>query len=327
MEEQIRLFEIIKSKIPNKHGLTDSIEELLKIGTDSVYRRIRGETELTFSELQKICEKFNLSMDDIFNYQSSRSVIFNHTSVDFLNTDSYVNYLLRLLDELSNLKSAPEKEMLSTWQNIPFYHFLKYPELYFLNLYAWNSTINRELVSYNNFCNSIEKDRIVSIYEKMHNAYLSIPSKEIWTSQSIDTTLRLLEHYYEIGAFEDKKTVLFLLDQLSNLLDTVKKYADNGNKGNEIKTPFSLYVCSVDLENNFILTRNGGNHSSCHIRLFTINSMSTDNAFFCYEATKLIEDLISKSTLISNSSTKERLHFFQLANNKIDTLRNNIKSS
>ncbi|MCL2312686.1 MAG: hypothetical protein FWC41_09435, partial [Firmicutes bacterium] len=263
---------------------------------------------------------------NILNYKSNHSVLFHYTAVDFSNQVSYINYITWLLSRFTTLKLASEKEILSTGLDIPFYHFLKYPELYFLLLYAWNNTINRKLISYSNFCENLEKNGIVSIYNEIYNAYISIPSKEIWTTQSIDTILRLLEHYYETGAFGGKETVLFLLDQLTNLLDTVKRYADNGYKECKSKIPFSLYVCSVDLENNFILTRRD-NHLSCHVKLYTINCMSTDDEFFCSEATKLIDDLISKSTLISGASVKERLRFFQSANNKIDILRNKIELS
>ena len=325
MEGQKRLFEIIKSKI-SKEKLVFAIEELLKVCTDSAYRRIRCEKELTLSELQKICSKYNLSMDDILNYKSKRSALFHYSSVDFSDQESYIAYIMRLSNRFTTMKSALDKEILFTGQDIPFYHFLKYPELYFLKLYAWNNTAGRESISYNSFCNCLEKERIVSIYEKMHHAYMSIPSKEIWTTQTIDTTLKLLEYYYVTGAFESKETVQLLLNQLTDLLDTVKKYANNGYKGSDIKTPFSMYVCSVDLENNFMITRKE-NQLSCCLKLYTINSISTDNEFLCAETYKWIDDLISKSTLISSASLKERLSFFQFNMSKIDVLKNKLESS
>ena len=58
MIDQKRLFEIVKSKISVQLRLVDVIEDLLGVGSDSAYRRIRGETELTFSEIQKICAQF-----------------------------------------------------------------------------------------------------------------------------------------------------------------------------------------------------------------------------------------------------------------------------
>ena len=324
MEGQKWLFEIVKAKISDNDKLVNVIKELLEVSTDSAYRRIRGEKELNFSELQKICRKFNLSMDNILNSKSKQNALFHYSAVDFSDTESYIIYMLRLLDRFTTLKSASNKEILYTGQDIPFYHFLEYPELYFLKLYAWNNTINSKPISFNSFCNTLEKDRIISIYEKIHNAYMTIPSKEIWTNQTIDTILKLMEHYYETGAFENKEIALLLLTQLTNLIDTVKNYADVGYKESDSKTQFSMYICSVDLENNYMLTRSE-NNIICYLKLYTINSISTDNEYLCSETAKWIDDLISKSTQISSASIKERLLFFNDQKNKIDVLKNKIE--
>ncbi|GHU62212.1 hypothetical protein FACS1894123_02780 [Bacteroidia bacterium] len=70
MEAQKHLFEIIKGHIPDQYRLADLVGELLSVSPDSAYRRIRGEKELSFSELQTICRKFHLSLDEMLNYQS-----------------------------------------------------------------------------------------------------------------------------------------------------------------------------------------------------------------------------------------------------------------
>ena len=326
MEGQKRIFEIIKTKISDQYRLADMMEELLGVSTDSAYRRIRGETELSFSELQKICARFNLSVDDVLSYKSSKSALFQYTPVSLSDQESYIGYMTRLLEGLKVLKSATEKELFFTAQDIPFYHFLKFPELAFFKLYAWNDTINHQSITFCKFCDHLEKDRIMSIYEEMHHAYMYIPSKEIWTGQTMDTILRLLEYYYETGAFEKKDTVLLLLGQLTNLLDAVKQYADDGYKEAEKETPFSLYICSVDLGNDFMLTKRG-THWSCNIKLYTINSMATENESLCSEMSKWIDDLISKSILISGASARERNRFYQSSKNKIDNLMNKIEMS
>ena len=325
MEGQKQLFEVIKSKISPQYRLADVIEDLLGVSADSAYRRISGKKELSFSELQKICEKFTLSMDEILNYKSRQGALFDYVPINFLDQNAYVDYLKRLSDGMTILKSAPDKDISFTAQDIPFYHFSKYPELTFFKLYAWNDSIIREPVSYHDFCRHLDKDRIMSVFEQIHNSYMAIPSKEIWTSQTIDTILRLLEHYFEIKSFANKETVFLLLDQLSELIDTIKKYADDGYKG-KMETPFSMYVCSVDLENNFMLFRRG-NDLLCRIKLYTINSITTVNEFLCLEISKWIDDLVSKSIQINCVSAKERFRFFQSSKNKIEILRNKVEIS
>ena len=327
MEDQIRLFEIIKSKIPKHQRLADVIEELLGVGSDSAYRRIRGSTELSFSELKKICSTFNLSIDEMLNYNSSKSALFHYTPVDY-SIQSYIDYIIQMADNLSViLKSSSDKELISTAQDIPFYHFFKHHELALFRLFAWSDTINNTSMSYCDFCTHLEEKNIISVYKQIHNTYICTPSKEIWNDQTVDTTLRLLEYYYEAGAFDScKDTTLMLLDRLDSLMDMVKQYADCGYKDEKRRTQFALYHSSVDLGNNLMLARDE-TKSLCAIRLYLINRIITDNELLCYETEKWINSLISKSILISGDGAfKERYKFFQLTKNKIDGLRNKISS-
>ena len=164
MEEQKRLFEIIKSKLSEQLNLADTIEELLNVSSDSAYRRIRGETELTFSELKTICEKFNLSMDEFLHLRSNQGVLFQYTPVDLSNQESYLIQLKQRLSFWNQLKSASVKKCYYTATDVPFFHYYKYPELAFFRLFAWNEIITRSTVSFSEFCNGLEKERIILTY-------------------------------------------------------------------------------------------------------------------------------------------------------------------
>jgi hypothetical protein len=326
MDAQKRLFEIVKNNIPEQYRLVEVVRELLDLSPDSAYRRIRGEKELSLSELQKLCKKFNLSMDAILNYNSTQSILFQYTSVNMADPESYIRYIERLSHSLIGLLTVEDKELFFTAQDIPFYHFLNHTELLFFKLYVWYDTLNKKHLSFKDFCEKLDKDRILPVYRQMFQAYMQIPSREIWTNQTVDTTLRLLDFYIETGIFNTKETVFLLLSQLSQLLDTVHEYVKDGYKdGEKRKIFFNLYVCSVDFENNFMLTRRE-NHLACTVKLYTVNSMTTDNMAFCHETRKWINDLILKSTLISGTSVKEQFRFFQTSKNKIDALVNKIES-
>ena len=323
MNEQKYLFDIIRKKIPDSQNLVDVVEKLLGIGNNSAYRRIRGEKELTIKELCILCKKFNISFDEVLNYKSGQSAMFNYTPIDLYKSENYVLYLKRSLEKMTALTSAQKKEIYVTAQDIPFYHLLNYPELTLFKLYAWNTTINRTPVSYCEFCNNLDKDAIMPIFKQMVEEYQNIPSKEIWTNQTIDNILRLLEYHFETGAFEKKETAILLLNQLTDLIDTVAKYTDDGCKGGDTKVPFLFYLSIVDLENSFMLVKKDEN-MSCILKLYTINGIVTENEAFCRETEKWINDLILKSTLISKTSSKEKFRFFQTTKNKIDELRNKI---
>ena len=227
---------------------------------------------------------------------------------------------------LNVLKSSSDSEIVYTARSIPLNYLIKYHDLAFLNLFTWNNVLNPASRSYDDFCNHLDKEMIISMYQQLHHAYMSIPSKEIWTVQTLDVTLRLLEYFYTTGVFEKKDTILHLLNQLSHLMDSVHQCADDGHKGGEQKTPFSMYNCSVDLYQNCMLTRNG-NQLSVTLRLHMVNFIETNNDVLCNTMLKWQRGLISKSTLISGeASAMHRFHFFELAKNRIEGLVKKIKN-
>ena len=316
MKEQKLLFEIVKTKVPDNLRLSHIVEDLLGVSADAAYRRMRGETELTFSELVKVCRKFNVSLDDIVYGSSNQGVLFQYSPVSLSDQESYICYLQRLLEKLKDLKSAFEKEIIFVAQVIPYYYLVKYPELAFFKLYVWSNITERSSMTFHHFCRRLEKDRLISIFEQMYQTQMFIPAKEIWNSQTIDTPLRMIEYYFEIGAFESKDTALSLLDQLAQLLETVKRWADDGHKGRERNTPFYQYVCSVDLESAIMLAKRE-KHLSCTVRINTVDSIATDNALLCSGIQQWMDDLIVKSIQISGISMKERVNFYMSLKNKI----------
>ena len=322
MEVQKYLFEVLKARIPDQHRMVDIVEELLGISTDAAYKRIRGQKELSFTELRTLSQKFNLPLEEIFSYKSEQTAIFSYVPVNFADQEAYIQYLNNLNDGMAVLKASSDKEIYFAAQDIPIFHFSKYPDLTLFKLYAWNDAIIHKQISFIDFCNKLDKDRIMPIFQQIHNSYLVIPSKEIWTEQTIGAILRLLEHYYAMGAFKDKKALFFLIEQLQNLIEDVKNYTNDGCKPKD--TPFTMYASPVDLENNFMLTRRGS-ELMCRIKLYTINSITTINQAMCAETKKWIDDLISKSTQISEISAKQRVKFFKELYNKIDVLIDKIK--
>jgi len=327
MREQIRLFEVIKDKVCSRQRLADVIEELLGISSDSAYRRIRGETELTFSELKKICEKFNLSLDEILNYKSNQGALFHYDPVDIMDADVYLNRAKRMLNVLNRLKSASDKEIIYTVRSIPLYHLTLYPDLAFFNLFAWIKVLDNanKSISYEDFCNNLDKERIISVYQQIHNAHILIPTKEIWTVQTVSVTLRLFEYFYSTGGFDKKETILCLLNQLTQLMNTVHQYADDGHKGGNQKTPFSMYNCSIDLYHNCMLARKE-DQLSMMLRLQMVNFIETDSETLCNTMLKWQRGLISKSTPISGeSSAIHRFRFFEWAKVKIEMFVKKVK--
>ena len=58
MSIQAKFFQLVKERIDPHLSFVDELAELLELSNDSAYRRIRGETSLTFEELAKLSRHF-----------------------------------------------------------------------------------------------------------------------------------------------------------------------------------------------------------------------------------------------------------------------------
>ena len=59
---QTNFIELLKRSAPMHISLAEELSELLQISLDSVYRRLRCETDITLSETFAICKHFNIPL-------------------------------------------------------------------------------------------------------------------------------------------------------------------------------------------------------------------------------------------------------------------------
>ena len=78
---QQQFFNHIKSKLPVHLSLVDEVAELLNISNDSAYRLIRGEKPIGLDEIQMLCNKYQVSLDQLLQIQTN-TVIFAGNKVE-----------------------------------------------------------------------------------------------------------------------------------------------------------------------------------------------------------------------------------------------------
>ena len=71
---QQTFFNTLKHSLPPHISLVDEIAGVLNIGNDSVYRRLRGETAISISELKLLCDHFRISLDEVLQLKNDAVV-------------------------------------------------------------------------------------------------------------------------------------------------------------------------------------------------------------------------------------------------------------
>src|SRR5262245_33709441 len=100
---QSEFFKLIKDTLPSRISLVDELADLLGVTNDGIYRRLRGETQLTFSELQKVCAHFKVSFTPDIK-EANRNVNFEYSRLGN-DAHSFKDYLTGLNDKLSSIGS------------------------------------------------------------------------------------------------------------------------------------------------------------------------------------------------------------------------------
>lgn len=329
---QTQFIQKLKESIPANHSLVEEMADLLQISTDSAYRRIRGETSLSIDEVTRLCSHYRIPFDFTGadgDAGSSVTFTYNHLSDDIRNFEEYLG---KLSGHMKQIKAAEPKEIIWAAEDVPIFHHFRFPALTAFKLFYWSKSIlNVPEFDNKKFGKGLVPDKPMERVQEIYDLYNSIPSIEIWSEDTINSTLKQVEYYAGSGLFENTKAAMEIIDDIEAMINSIEKQAAHSLKfsgdapvaGSNVS--FQLYFSDLMIGNNTITTR-AGNSRVTYISLNTFNSMATTSAGFNDETDRWIRNIIRKSNLISGVSEKQRFRFFKMMRDKIARLRERINS-
>ncbi|MDR1407612.1 MAG: hypothetical protein LBJ23_06155 [Tannerella sp.] len=319
---QDRLFTQIRDILPENHSLAHTVAEILSISVDAAYRRIRGAKILDLDEGVDLCRHFNISLDRLLRLETDRLKCF-YSPLDLGNSRLYLKYMQSVCKDMEQLRSLPGGQIILSATDVPFYHFLPFRELTAFKLYAWHRSCGHTQESYEQFADNMVSGELIECYRQTVDHFRQVPSIEIWTQNTVDHTLRLLEYFHDTGHFSSPETTLQLCEQFLELTNTINQWTENGIKNPRTQTPFNLYLSDFFLEDSLILLKHDL-AMQCILKLFTLNSLNITDQTFCRKTHQWLESLIRRSLLISSASERDRYLFFHEQRNKIKRLMDRI---
>ncbi|MCK5028490.1 MAG: hypothetical protein KAR57_02570 [Bacteroidales bacterium] len=330
-EKQLEFLNRIKDLIPSNTSIVYELSELLDLSTDSMYRRLRGETPLTFDEVVILCNHFKISFDSFINLESG-NVTFNYTLMEE-GENSFKKYLTSIRDDLKIIKAAKQHLITYACEDIPIFHNINSPKIAsFKMLYWMKAILNLPSLEDIKYDSSLVSEDLIDLGQEIYNLYSSIPSVEIWTDTTLTSTVKQIEFFWASGVFKSNKDAIEVYESLYNSIKKIEKQAEAGTKILESNNPdenvdnYSFYVSEIELTNNCVLV-NLGNVKAVYIGHLSFNTMNTSNATYCKETEKWLNNIIRKSTLISKVAEKTRYQFFNGMYNYLDDVIEKIKNT
>jgi hypothetical protein len=318
---QTLLFQKIQNCLLSHQSLVNEISDILKISTDSAYRRIRGTTSLTADEIVTLCTHFTLSFDSLFG-KNPNTVSFTYSPLQ--DEASLYNHLLFIKKQLALFHSTPDIEFIYSAVDIPIYHHFGFKGVMAFKIFYWlKGIINLESYAHKKFSRTMLDDDTFKEIKEVADMYRNFKSTEIWTQATVNSLIKQIAYYWESGWFESKEDALWICEETEREILSVEEMASNSTK-NGIEENFKLYFSEIEISNNCVLAISQ-KYRRVYISHNTINIIVTSHETFCNETVDWLYNLIQKSTLISGTSEKARYQFFKRALDDIAKLKSHIK--
>ena len=317
MNDQTRnnLITIIREKTPDDINLTTYLSDLLNIGKESAYRRIRGEINFTFEEVATLSLNLGFSVDNIIGLKKDENALFNiHMLKNLGYLDIYVNKMLeygRMFREMSSQGNSKARILANT---LPYFFHISYKSLSKFRIYKWLYQ-NQKIKSNDKFTDFILPDKVLEAHRKFYSDIQNVPNVTVIMDDNIIwSTAKDIEYFFKRGLLS-KEDILSLKKELLDLVDEIEQMAANGKckAGNKIE----LYVSLVDMEASYLHVESGENQFS-QVRIFSISAIDSFDIELCKIQKEWIESQKRYSVLISESGEIQRFEYLNKQREYID---------
>ena len=318
---QVAFFLHIKTLLPPHKSMVDEVADLLNISNDSAYRRIRGEKPISLEEIKKLADEFKISLDQFMRIETD-SYIFSGkmaTTNNFL----FEEWLNSLHQNFCIMNTFKNRHIYYYTKDLPFITHFQIRELAAFKYFFWKKSILQydSLKGVKFSMNSLD-DKTFELGLKVIEEYNKVPATEIWNIESINSTIRQIEFYREAKIFESAADVTLIYEKVEELINHHESQAEQGKKFMMGKQPgpgsaeYHLFNNELILgDNSFLVVTD--NMKICYLTHSVLNFISTSDERFCNYRLSSIQNLIKKSTQISEVGEKERTRFFNKLRDKI----------
>lgn len=317
-------FAKLKNVIPANISMVDEIAEILDIGYDSVYRRIRGEKPITLGELKILCDRYQISLDQVLQLNND-SIVFQAPGIN--NDIDFIGYLSGILTEFKYFNSFANRDMHYICKDLPIWHFFLFPEIAAFKLFCWMKTIqnhpdyHHRTFSFSNFA----YDDLYKMGQQILQEYNKISTVELWGYETLNSTINQIQYYRDAKLFGQQEDLKLVLASLTKMLQHIKTEAEEGMKfmpgtsAATSKVGYNVYINEVLLGNNTTLV-NLDDTLHCYINYNGLNYFKTRDVRFTSRSMRHFSTLVSRSTHISKTGEKYRNKYFGLLEERVRAL-------
>ena len=304
-ELNIGLIEAAKEKMPTGTNLANTLMDILYIGKEAIYRRLRGEVPFTLAEAAVISRKMGISLDKMIGVSFSNNAVFDLNVVHHTNTfETYHDILTKYVDAFDNIREDPTTEMATSSNILPQALYLKW-------------MYQNENIKCKHFDELEIPHKIYNIQKDFVNMTQQMKTTDyIWDNTVFEHVVRDIQFFSEIHLVSEEDKEL-IKDDLLLLTDELEELAGKGKyeTGNDVR----IYISNIKFDATYSYVATSNSHISM-IRIYSINAITTQDDGMFRSLKEWVQSLKKFSTQISESGEMQRIRFFNEQREIINTL-------
>ncbi len=213
----------IKEALPPQIKVATYLMDLLSIGREAVYRRIRGDVSFDLEELSVISKALSISIDDVLGKNDTTALF----SINMIQEESffeqYCNSLIFYTDIFSRMKVYPSSQVQGANNELPFSFYLSYEKIAKFYLYKWVYQLqtSKPTVPFSEF---YLPQRVIDLNKKyISESNSSCHTTSILSQNVLSSFLNTVKYFYKLNLLnnqdleEIKNELLCMLERLESM--------------------------------------------------------------------------------------------------------------
>lgn len=301
------LIHAIKSKIPGEQ-IASKIADIICLGKEAVYRRLRGDVQFSFDEVALIAQKLKISLDEIIGYADDEYTIFHFRPIRFTDLkEKDFRMHNSVVDLLRNIDHFTSPEVGYAINRIPSFLINRYENLTKLYALKWSyhfDNTNRMKP----FHEIRDEQRLIDLNKEYARLSERIPITYCIIDRAVFYFVKNdLNTFKELNYIKDED-VQRVKDELFLLIDDMEEIAERGGFSNGNKLDFYVSDTNFDAMYGYI---ESDQFKEAFVGAFSRNCLIARSEEM-YEVIKnSVHTLKHVSTNISGTGGRQRVKYFQ----------------
>lgn len=304
MDEQLILqkgfFDYLTRRF-NSEYILYGMMDALSLRKGACYKRMNGDTSLSTSELIILANKFNVSLDAIF--QADKYISFQHS---FSPKHSSFDLLSQFKFFLKPLGDQATSKLTYLANELPVFYYFSHKYIFNFLISVWShlhSSESRLVIEENPAMTT----QIEQIRNEISSYYVSHPVTEIWNSNMFANLYQQIIFSITIRAFKDEVFLRHLLDDVKKLVTHMHELAIS--EGSNSRPDRMIYLNEYGNFLNMVLYESDKLNTTC-IGYDMPQFIVTYNPAFYTFSKDWIQKIRRRSVLISGDGFQYREMFF-----------------